>query len=101
MVPDKLLSKTVNGVRFVVREAFCIATYNYWDGESHERNGCNHFLYKTPCNHYFYVHVSRNKGERTTIDMLSLDVAVEAFECAPVQIACFEHAFPQLTISSN
>lgn len=93
MRPDTNLQRVLGGKRYNVATATLLASDEYWDGHSFERDFRNTFLYKTRGGAYFRVDVNQWQGERDTITPLSRDEARELYENLPVQEVEYEEAF--------
>ena len=72
--------------------AVVLASDEYWDGNSWDRNGRNTYLYKTPNGRFFtYGTVALQKGG--TLNSLEPSEARELYGELPDQVVPYEKAF--------
>jgi hypothetical protein len=93
------MKRIIGGKVYDTDTAEVIADNAYWDGHNFERQGRNTFLYKTPKNNYFAVHLTQLEGERDTLEPLTQDEAVTLYEQLDDDEAVpFDVAFPGVKI---
>jgi hypothetical protein len=80
--------------RYSTSTAKELASDAYWDGHNWERKGRNAFLMVTPKGNYFMVRMTQWQGERDTMEALSRDEAMGAYESLPEHAVTWEEAFP-------
>lgn len=93
MHPDKSMKRVVNGKRYSVSTATLLASDEYWDGSSFERNGRNTFLYRTRGGAYFQVKLTCWQGEHDTLIPISRDEAIDLYEELREHEVDYEEAF--------
>lgn len=99
MRPPEKFSRVVNRKRYDVEKSQLIASDAFWDGHNFERHGRNTFLYRTPRNAFFVIHLTCWQGEQDTLTPVSLDEAIEYYENhLPEHYVKYEQAFPSVTI---
>ena len=87
------MKKTIKGVLYNTDTATLLADNAYWDGSSHERNGRNSFLYKTPTGRYFLVNQTQWEDEYDRLVPVSKDAAVDVYEVLQAEHVEFDEAF--------
>ena len=98
MQPEKVV-QIINRKRYSTETATLLAHDAYWDGNNHERNGRNRFLYRTSKGNYFTVYQSRWQGEFTALEPIDQDEAIMLFEGSlSVHELTYAEAFPDVTI---
>ena len=80
MRPPENFTRIINRKRYSTATATLIAGNDYWDGHNFERSGRNTFLYCTPAGNYFLVHLTCWQGEHDTLEPISQDAAIAAYE---------------------
>jgi hypothetical protein len=88
------MTEVIDRKRYSVATATLVAGNDYWDGHNFERQGRNTFLYRTPKGAYFAVYMTCWQGEHDSIQPLTLDEAIEHYECLTECRLTFEEAFP-------
>lgn len=96
MYPSNDMSEVINGKRYSVKNACCLAGNDYWDGSNHHRGGRNEFLFKTTKGNYFRVGMSMWQGERDFIEPLDRNEAKELFEVLESKRVSWESAFNEV-----
>jgi len=94
------IERVIDGLRYNTLTSEIIADDNYWDGNNYERHGRNTFLYKTPNNRYFVLHLTMWQGERDSLEPLTLVEAQALWEQLPEQHIDFEQAFPDIEVEN-
>ena len=92
------MSKIVGGRRYSTKTATVIASNEYWDGQNSDCNGRNTYLLRTPNGNYFTAMISMWEDERSGLDPISEDEAIELYEELSEHEREYEDAFPDQKI---
>ncbi len=87
------MEQIVNGLKYNTEKADLVASNEYWDGHSRDRDGRNTYLYKTENGRYFLHHTTRWDGERDHIEPVSPDEARQYYERLPDHGLTYAEAF--------
>jgi hypothetical protein len=98
MRPSEDMERIVERVRYRVADAVELAHDAYWDGNKHERNGRNTYLYRSKRGRYFAVHLTMWQGERNHLQPLTAEEAYELYEELPEKTVPVAEAFPDVAI---
>ena len=79
MKPNPEMTRLINGRRYTVSTAKLIASNDYWDGTSQERDGRNTFLYKARSGAFFLVHLTQWENERDSIQPVTQEEAINLY----------------------
>ena len=74
------ISQVVGGKLYDVKTAVLVASNEYWDGHSWERQGRNKHLYKTSKGAFFVVFSTLYQGEKNYIEPVNFDEARRLYE---------------------
>lgn len=83
----------IEGLKYDTATATEIASDEYFDGSSSDRNGRNTYLYKTKKERFFVYRTTRWQGERNSIQPVSKDDAMSLYEELPEHPLSYEEAF--------
>ena len=92
------MKQIINRKLYDTEKATLIASDRYWDGSNFERNGRNTYLYRTPKGAYFRHNTTLWRGERDTIQALTLEQALDLYEKLPEHEVEFTEAFPDVPL---
>lgn len=96
---DDTMVKVVNGRRYSTETATLLADDEYWDGRNMDRDGRNHFLYRTQKGRYFTVTLTRWQRECHSLDLLeNEDEARRLYESLACHYVSYEEAFPSFQV---
>lgn len=87
------MQRVVNGLKYDTATATLLAHNRYWDGNNHDRQGRNKYLYKTPNGRFFLHTTTRWQGERDNILPIDEETAREAYEMLPEKETEYAVAF--------
>ena len=93
--------QVIGGRRYSTATATLLAGDDYWDGHSHERQGTNRYLFRTPRGAYFtqtrtcWDGSQQNDGRLTPV---TIDEAMGLFESMREPRVTWEEAFPGISV---
>ncbi|MDD5511730.1 MAG: hypothetical protein PHI12_13105 [Dehalococcoidales bacterium] len=87
------ISAIIDGKKYDSDNATLIASDRYFDGSNWERRGRNTFLMKTGKGAFFIIRYTQWQGERTHIEVVSKEYAMELYEQLPEQEVSYFDAF--------
>lgn len=79
MNAPKKFVEVIDGLKYDTSEATLIADDAYYDGNSYERGGRNHFLYRTEDGRYFLVVLTQRQGERDYLQPITETAAKKLY----------------------
>jgi len=83
----------IGGKVYDTEKAILIAHDRYWDGKNYDRNGRNHYLYKTQKGRFFLYRQTYWQGEKSYIEVLDKEEAKRWYEELEVHEVSYEEAF--------
>lgn len=83
----------ISGLRYDTEKATLLAHDRYWDGNNHDRQGRNRYLYKTAKGRFFLHTTTRWQGERDSITPIPEEEALAWWEDLPEKEVDYVEAF--------
>jgi len=87
------MKQIINRIEYDTEKAELLASNRYWDGSNWERSGRNTYLYRTAKGRYFAHHTTQWQGERSSIEPLGKNQAMELYETLPETEVEYSEAF--------
>lgn len=100
MRPIKIKKEIENKV-FCTEKAVIIAHDFFWDGKSFERDGLNHYLYRSAGNEYFMVRLTIYPNEKNDLIPLKQKTAIDIYNLLPKKQIPFRESFQGIGVEPS